>query len=73
MKKIRIKFPKEYPYGDYYGLVNGGIYTIDPCYDSDIAYLTKEKTNYGKGVYVQKEWCTVLCSIDLELPEDLFN
>lgn len=73
MKKIKVKFPESYSDKNYFGLINGGTYTIDPFYRSKTAFLTVEKMNYGKGVFVSKDWCTVLPDIDLELPEDLFD
>lgn len=72
MRKIKVNFPKKFPRYDYYGLINGGTYTIDPTYKSKSEYRTMERLNMGLGVYVLKDWCTILPDIDLELPEDLF-
>ncbi len=71
MKRIKVNFPPTYPYKSYYGIVDDGIYTI-AC-ETDNAFITLEKVNHGRGVYLKKSWCIILPTINLELPEDLFD
>lgn len=82
MKKIKVTLPADRKIRGYYGIVDGGIYTVDPTYDEydeNFDYRTVERVNVSKvtgqrgAVYINKSWCTIIPSIDLELPEELFD
>lgn len=76
-KKFRVILPPEYIAGGYFGLVDGGIYTIDPEYDDSDQYRTLERTNItvnpSRGTYVDKAWCTIITPVNLTLPDELFD
>jgi len=79
MKKIKVILPTDRKIRGYYGIVDGGIYTVDPTYDDYFDYRTVERVNVSKNtgqgyaVYIDKKWCKIIPSIDLEWPEELFD
>jgi len=49
MQKIKITLPLGFKHKGYYGVIDNGIYTIDPEYKNDFEYKTLEKVNNING------------------------
>lgn len=73
MKKVRIKFPRDFH--TLIPIVNGEIYPIDQSrsFDTGVKGCYYIVLPSGEGYNVYKEWCEPVPSFIIDLPEDLFD